>query len=109
MTSGSLQRGGSQSSFGLNEVCHQVVTDFKGQPVLSLEDTHLPDSTCTKPSVDSGWDGVQEREGNWWRGGETAEPVAIPGAEGLGLVSPKPTPFAALSAPGHGALCGYGL
>lgn len=68
MASGSLQRGGSQSSFGLNEVCHQVITDFKGQPVLSLEDAHLPGSTCTKPSVDSGWDGVQEREGNWWWG-----------------------------------------
>jgi len=31
------------------------------------------------------------------------------GVEGLGLVSPKPTPFAALDAPGCRALRGYSL
>lgn len=51
---GSLQGRGSQSSFRTEVICHQVVTYFKGQPILSSEEAiALPDSACTKSRVKS--------------------------------------------------------
>lgn len=75
-----LSRGEApRAALGLNEVCHQVVTDFKGQPILSVgEAVFLPDSACRKPSAESvvGW-GPGEGGRLVVGDGEIAGPLAI--------------------------------
>lgn len=68
-----------RAALGLNEVCPQVVTDFKRQPVLSVgEAVALPDSACTKPSAESGVGWGPGGGGRLVVGdGETAGPLAI--------------------------------